>query len=812
MSRFRRTLVALAAVVTLVTGMLSGASTAVARTHAGPHPEVAGSSSGSLPVVSPTPQRLQRSGPDVVVPGRVEVVADGATDPAARELLVRTLRAHGADRVEIRATASGHAPLVVHLGPADRPGVARSLGDTEVPDVAEGYALNIDSTGHALGSVALGGVDAAGQYYSVQTLRQLFVPADDGGWRIAGVSVTDYPGMPLRGTIEGFYGSPWTHAERLDQLAFYGDVKANTYIYAPKDDPYHRDRWRDPYPAAKLAELGELVEQATAHHVRFTFALSPGTSICYSSASDRQALAGKLQAMYDLGVRSFSIPLDDISYTRWNCSGDQAKYGAPGRSAAAHAQVDLLNEVQRDFVASHPGVQPLQTVPTEYGDLTDTAYKQILRNNLDPEVLVMWTGTDVVPPSITVEQAERASELFGRDVFVWDNYPVNDFGQTAGRLLMAPYDKREPGLSEHVSGIVSNPMNQASASKVVVFTMADFSWNDGGYDRDVSWRQAASYLAEGDPAGVRALLVFFDLNHLAPTFGSQPWQPQAPELASRFERFWTAYDSGQRAALDELATYLDRVAQAPGTIRATVTDEAFLDDADRWLDATRLWGQALNEAVDVLTSIESDDAAGASRARDAMERFVKQAEQIRSVPGENRVEGQVRIGDGVVDVFIDQVIARHDEYLGIPPLRNLSQGRTATQISDWSSAYGAAKSVDGDLNNFSTTSGQESQPWWQVDLGSSVDIEKVEIYNRLDCCADRLRDYHVLVSEQPFTGTLDEALANPAVRSHHEAEQAGRPTVIEIPATGRYLRVWLASSVPQELNMAEVRVFGRGAS
>ncbi|MGW5442114.1 beta-N-acetylglucosaminidase domain-containing protein [Streptomyces asiaticus] len=82
--------------------------------------------------------------------------------------------------------------------------------------------------------------------------------------------------MPLRGVIEGFYGSPWTHAERMDQLAFYGDVKMNTYIYAPKDDPYHREKWREPYPAAKLAELGELVRQATDHHVRFTFAVSPG--------------------------------------------------------------------------------------------------------------------------------------------------------------------------------------------------------------------------------------------------------------------------------------------------------------------------------------------------------------------------------------------------------------------------------------------------------------------------------------------------------------------------------------------------------
>ncbi|MFE5025785.1 beta-N-acetylglucosaminidase domain-containing protein [Streptomyces sp. NPDC056656] len=134
-------------------------------------------------------------------------------------------------------------------------------------------------------------------------------------------------------------------------------------------------------------------------------------------------------------------------------------------------------------MATHDGANPLQMVPTEYGDLTDTAYKQEIRGNLDKNIEVMWTGTDVVPPEITNDQAQKASELFGRKVFVWDNYPVNDFGRTSGRLLLAPYDKREPGLSEHLSGLVSNPMNQEAAGKLAVFAMSDFSWNDRGYDR-----------------------------------------------------------------------------------------------------------------------------------------------------------------------------------------------------------------------------------------------------------------------------------------------------------------------------------------
>jgi hyaluronoglucosaminidase len=210
-----------------------------------------------------------------------------------------------------------------------------------------------------------------------------------------------------------------------------------------------------------------------------------------------------------------------------------------------------------------------------------------------------------------------------------------------------------------------------------------------------------------------------------------------------------------------------------------------------------------------LAAIRVGDTAAAASARQEMELLAEQAKQYRSVPGKNRVEGQVQIGDGVVDAFIADVAAEHDESLGLAPLVNLSEGRAATQISDWAAAYGAQKSVDGDLYNFSTTSGAEAQPWWQVDLGQVADLESINVYNRVDCCAQRVQDYYVLVSPRPFEGSLAEALADPDVTSIHQPEQAGRPTSVEVDASGRYVRVWLSSTAPTELNMAEVQVFGR---
>ncbi|MEV0055261.1 beta-N-acetylglucosaminidase domain-containing protein [Saccharopolyspora shandongensis] len=627
-------------VLTLTTAMLLTAVTAVGGACADPE----------TPQVTPQPKQIERLGADVAVPGRVAVVVDREVDQPTRDLLVEVLWAAGAQQVEVvEAGSAVRAPLTVRVGSLATEDVARGLRDAGVevpPDLPpEGYALAANGE-----TVVLGGIDGDGVYYAAQTLRQL---ARDRA--IAGAGVVDHPLMPLRGAIEGFYGSPWTHQERLDQLDFYGHLKMNTYVYAPKDDPYHREKWRDPYPADELAELDELVDRGTADHVRFTFALSPGLSICYSSEHDWAALTAKLQAMYDLGVRAFSLPLDDIDYTTWNCAGDEQKYGAPSQQSAGQAQVDLLNRLQKEFIDTHEGAKPLQTVPTEYSDTEDSPYKRTIREQLDERVEMMWTGVGVIPPEITVAQAEEATAVWGRKVFVWDNYPVNDFDATEGRLLLAPYAKREAGLHGQLSGIVLNPMNQASASKVAEFGAADFTWNDTAYDPARAWRAAADYLAGGDGRTTEALLAFFDLEHFAPTGDDVAWQPQAPELSRRLEEFRTTWGSGDKlGALAALRPYAGLIAGAPEQIRNGVSDEAFAADAAPWLDATDLLGAALVLTADGLTSrVDGDEEGVKAKFAEAGE-LARKAGEIHTIPGETRPQGPVRVGDGVLDVFLQE--------------------------------------------------------------------------------------------------------------------------------------------------------------
>lgn len=122
-------------------------------------------------------------------------------------------------------------------------------------------------------------------FYGIQTLAQLLTLP-----KLPLVQVTDYPDLPYRGVVEGFYGTPWSQDARLRQLEFYGKNKLNVYLYGPKDDPYHSTpNWRKPYPPQEAAQLKALVDKAKENEVIFYWAIHPGQDIRWNT-EDRDAL------------------------------------------------------------------------------------------------------------------------------------------------------------------------------------------------------------------------------------------------------------------------------------------------------------------------------------------------------------------------------------------------------------------------------------------------------------------------------------------------------------------------------------------
>src|SRR5574343_290671 len=97
----------------------------------------------------------------------------------------------------------------------------------------------------------------------------------------------------LSGVIEGFYGPPWSHEERLRLFDLLHAPGLNTYVYAPKDDLKHRALWRELYSAAEAAALGTLIRSARERGVQFRYALSPGLDLRCTDAADTAALRAK---------------------------------------------------------------------------------------------------------------------------------------------------------------------------------------------------------------------------------------------------------------------------------------------------------------------------------------------------------------------------------------------------------------------------------------------------------------------------------------------------------------------------------------
>jgi hyaluronoglucosaminidase len=505
--------------------------------------------------------------------------------------------------------------------------------------------------------VVLDGADADGTFYAAHAFAEL-VEHRRGPDFMRATQAQETPSMRYRGVVEGFYGTPWSHRERLDLLDFMGAHRMNTYEYAPKDDPYQRTRWRDPYPAEKRAQLAAMVRRARQNRVDVGFTLSPGQSMCYSSAKDFKALTAKLDAIYGLGVRSFTLGFDDIDVDAWHCAADRKKYAGKA-GAAATAQAGLLSRIQLEWANGKPDIANLRMVPTEYDSITDSAYKKVLRTKLRKGVAIYWSGVTTIPRTVTLDNAAQARRVFGHEIILWDNYPANDY--IPGRIPLGAYSGRAGELSGDVAGVLSNPMNQPALSKIALSSVADYAWDDKNFDPAKAWAGALREQAGGDRRVAGALRWLADVNNLDGTLHSA----RAPVLSEKLAAFWAGWNNGDRAgAAKDLRRTLAALAGAPKLIRKGVDEPGFVAQADAWLDATELWARAMRSSLAALEATEKGDLAAAVDARAKANGLAVRAKAVRATRAPH-ARTPLKIGDGVIDAFVTQVDEAVDASLGI---------------------------------------------------------------------------------------------------------------------------------------------------
>jgi len=412
-------------------------------------------------VINPVPRKMTMSDSESILLGNKLQVSV----PKALAYAVPAVPAHpGA----INVAAKG-AKLNVVVN-------AKAAAKAGVPDSNDGYRLVIDGKG-----INITARTNRGALYGLYTLGQIF----NGPWgkenRAPYCDITDWPEFPHRGLVEGFYGTPWSHEARLAIIDYLGKNKMNTYIYGPKDDPYHSSpNWRQPYPAAEAAKIKELAERAQKAGVDFVWAIHPGKDIRWNK-EDYDSLVNKFELMYDLGVRGYAVFFDDIE----------------GEGTNPRRQTELLNALNRDFVSKKGDVAPLAVCPTEYSRLWASPKKgganDIYGETLDKDINVFYTG-DVVCSDLTKETLGFMNNLIRRPAYFWWNFPVSDYCRNF--LLEGPVYGLETDLTAaDCVGVLSNPMEHGIASLSALYSVGDYNWNPGAYNAMDSWVRSLADLS-----------------------------------------------------------------------------------------------------------------------------------------------------------------------------------------------------------------------------------------------------------------------------------------------------------------------------
>ena len=519
-------------------------------------------------VINPTPRHLRlTSGNTVDISGGVHLI-----QPISKRKLTSDYR----NELTFLSLSSKGFPLQIQL--VEKPLVVDVVSKKQA-NVDGAYSLTVSPK-----EIRIQAANDAGVFYAIQTLRQLIEsPIAEGGRKLPCLEINDAPVFPYRGVVEGFYGMPWSHAVRLSLIEFYGRHKLNTYIYGPKDDPYHSSpNWRLPYPEREQRNIKELVEACRRNRVDFVWAIHPGKDIKWNE-EDYQNLVRKFNLMYADGVRSFAIFFDDIS----------------GEGTNPNKQVELLNRLTKEFVKAKGDVSPLIICPTDYSKLWAKADEDgplsIYGRTLDSSVRVFWTG-DVVCSDVTKETLDWVDSRIKRPAFFWWNYAVTDYVRNL--ILQGPVYGLDTSLTnKDMCGLVSNPMEHGEASKLSLYSVADYTWNPAAYNPIDSWERGLEVMMPHAKEAYRTFAI-----HSADTETGyrrdESWDTETFRLAD--------YTKEKR---DKLYEEFERVVQVPAKIEAGCNDTLLLQELQPWLKEFGKLGMRGKKALELMDLYRSEDAS-----------------------------------------------------------------------------------------------------------------------------------------------------------------------------------------------------------
>jgi Ca2+-binding RTX toxin-like protein len=206
----------------------------------------------------------------------------------------------------------------------------------------------------------------------------------------------------------------------------------------------------------------------------------------------------------------------------------------------------------------------------------------------------------------------------------------------------------------------------------------------------------------------------------------------------------------------------------------------------------------------------------------AFNRTLSAAERITV---ENSLSAKYNIPLAANDLYQGDTLANGDfdrDVFGVNVgLSNIALGKPATESSQGHSFGAASKAVDGNTNgdfNAQTTThtNSEDNPFWMVDLQSANPIYQVVLFNRTDCCSERLNNVRVQILDASNNvisqnSVLFNTAAAPGITTmtfDAAAANGGNPVI------GSKVRVQLETpgTALEVLSLAEVQVLSSTGS
>ena len=575
--------------------------------------------------VQPVPQQFTEATERLTLTGSYQFNGENEANPYAINGLKTLLNSKQSAKEGIR----------IYIG--ERGDKAIRKYNKFIPKQDEGYFLRISPK-----EIVLAGNDEQGTFYAVQTLKQLL---NDNQLPIT--EITDYPEVRFRGVVEGFYGTPWSHQARLRHLKFYGENKMNTYIYGPKDDPYHSSpNWRLPYPEKEAKQIKELVQVAKENAVNFVWAIHPGQDIKWNQ-EDRDNLLAKFEKMYELGVRSYAVFFDDIS----------------GEGTKADKQAELLNYIDEEFVKVKKDVTPLIMCPTEYNKSWSNVkggYLTTLGTKLNPSIHIMWTGDRVIADMYEGDTEKGGmkwiNNLIQRPAYVWWNFPVSDY--VRDHLLMGPVYGNDLHIANLMSGFVTNPMEHAESSLLAIYGVASYAWNPDQYDSDKAWKDAMKAVL---PSAAKELEIFATHNSDLGANGHGYRREESATLKPIAEKFLNEYLNKGTYQIKDALTLLNTFAlmqEAADILMVNTENPALIAEMKPWLIQHELMGK-LGQSVIILTQLyESDQQESFLRKYKHVKALQQQMFDVDQTYNQNPYQPGVKTAGLVIKPLIDKTFAK----------------------------------------------------------------------------------------------------------------------------------------------------------